>query len=210
MKKHYTAEINPPRSTLEGLANYVQMIINEIEAGNTREALMKAVDLRQDLDSNASPYKHTAVKLDPKLNPEAVDIPKNSPLGFDAAIYSHDCHGAGACAKAARRLRNGEQVALAICSRNGHRPPVVRQVLRLQGLPGKKCIRVTGEGNQTDSAGSHTLIGSIYTAGDFRDIPLEEIAATIACRAKTCQIFLLKTGNTATSPTIWHVEEATA
>lgn len=45
------------------------MIINEIEAGNTREALMKAVDLRQDLDSNASPYKHTAVKLDPETEP---------------------------------------------------------------------------------------------------------------------------------------------
>ena len=47
----YTREIKRPKNKEEGLQNFVQMIINCLEAGDHREALLKAVDLHQDLTS---------------------------------------------------------------------------------------------------------------------------------------------------------------
>jgi len=48
---YYTAEIKMPTTKREGLENFIQMIINHLEADNTREALLTAVDLRQDVTS---------------------------------------------------------------------------------------------------------------------------------------------------------------
>jgi hypothetical protein len=45
----YSREIKMPTTRREGLANFVQIIINKIEAGDAREALLAAVDLHQDL-----------------------------------------------------------------------------------------------------------------------------------------------------------------
>lgn len=53
---HYSREITMPSTKLEGLQNFVQLIINKIEAGDTNEALLSAVDLLNDLGSNANPY----------------------------------------------------------------------------------------------------------------------------------------------------------
>ena len=52
MNKHYTKEITTPKDLKDGLKNFVQMIINEIENDNPREALLKAVGLLDDLESN--------------------------------------------------------------------------------------------------------------------------------------------------------------
>lgn len=49
----YTRPIEMPATKRDGLLNFVQMIVNEIEAGNAREALLKAVDLHQDISSGA-------------------------------------------------------------------------------------------------------------------------------------------------------------
>lgn len=46
---YYSREIKMPANKREGLANFVQMIINRLEAGETREGLMVAVDLHQDI-----------------------------------------------------------------------------------------------------------------------------------------------------------------
>lgn len=46
---YYTREIKMPANKREGLANFVQIIINRLEAGESREALMAAVDLHQDI-----------------------------------------------------------------------------------------------------------------------------------------------------------------
>ena len=54
---YYSSAITTPKTKQEGLINFVQMIINEIEAGNHREALLKAVDLRNDLVGKAPAYK---------------------------------------------------------------------------------------------------------------------------------------------------------
>lgn len=48
---YYTRKIEMPATKREGLANFVQIIINRIEAGDVREALLAAVDLRQDIET---------------------------------------------------------------------------------------------------------------------------------------------------------------
>lgn len=47
---YYTRPIEMPTTRKEGLANFVQLIINRLEAGDAREALLTAVDLRNDLE----------------------------------------------------------------------------------------------------------------------------------------------------------------
>lgn len=49
--KFYSQEICMPKNAQEGIMNFVQMIINDLEAGETRDALLKAVDLKNDLAS---------------------------------------------------------------------------------------------------------------------------------------------------------------
>jgi hypothetical protein len=70
---YYTREITMPKDKQEGLANFVQMIINELEADNTREALLKAVDLHGDIVSGCYEVKDTQpepIKMcyDPSVN----------------------------------------------------------------------------------------------------------------------------------------------
>ena len=54
---NYSRELQMPKTKRGGLANFVQMIINELEAGNNREALLRAVDLHNDIISNSNPYR---------------------------------------------------------------------------------------------------------------------------------------------------------
>ena len=51
MKHH--RDIKAPNSSREGFANFVQAIINRIEEGNVRGALMKAVDLLDCISAGA-------------------------------------------------------------------------------------------------------------------------------------------------------------
>lgn len=53
---YYSREIEMPKTKLQGLCNFVQMVINRIEAGNTREALLVAVDLLDTLQGSANPF----------------------------------------------------------------------------------------------------------------------------------------------------------
>lgn len=53
---YYSAEIKKPKDRREGLANFVQMIVNRIEAGDHREALLTAADLLEDLRCVSAPY----------------------------------------------------------------------------------------------------------------------------------------------------------
>ena len=49
MTKLYSNEIKQPKNASEGLQNFVQMIINSIEADEYKQALIQAVDLHQDI-----------------------------------------------------------------------------------------------------------------------------------------------------------------
>lgn len=65
--KHYSHELKEPKTNREGLQNFVQMIINEIEDGNPNEALLKAVDLRQDIMSGIYDGSQALEWLDQEL-----------------------------------------------------------------------------------------------------------------------------------------------
>jgi|SRR6185503_13288595 len=47
--RYYSRQIKMPANKKEGLENFVQLIINQIEAGESNEALLTAVDLLNDL-----------------------------------------------------------------------------------------------------------------------------------------------------------------
>jgi len=53
---YYSRQIKMPKSRAEGFRNFVQMIINNLEAGNSREALLQAVDLLDTVSGKANPY----------------------------------------------------------------------------------------------------------------------------------------------------------
>lgn len=46
---YYSRKIEMPATKRDGLANFVQMIVNKLEAGEHREALLTAVDLHEDI-----------------------------------------------------------------------------------------------------------------------------------------------------------------
>lgn len=46
---YYSREVKMPQTKKEGLENFLQLIINRIEAGESQEALLKAVDLLEDI-----------------------------------------------------------------------------------------------------------------------------------------------------------------
>jgi hypothetical protein len=55
---HYSSNLRiPPVTMRDGLANCVRDLINLIEHGHLQEALLRAVDLRQDIVSNSNPYE---------------------------------------------------------------------------------------------------------------------------------------------------------
>ncbi len=49
-KTGYSREIGMPKTKRDGLANFVQMVINRIEINDSREALLLAVDLLEDIN----------------------------------------------------------------------------------------------------------------------------------------------------------------
>jgi hypothetical protein len=55
-KTYYTREIKTPQTKQDGLANALQMAINQIEAGNSNEALLQLVDLLDDVCAESNPY----------------------------------------------------------------------------------------------------------------------------------------------------------
>ncbi len=66
----YTAPLNKePKTKQEGLSNALQMIINAIEAGENREALLLAVGTLDDVASKSNPYRiGSAQKRKPASN----------------------------------------------------------------------------------------------------------------------------------------------
>lgn len=55
--KGYSRPLITPQTTQDGLANCLQAIINYLEAGDTNEAILQAVDLLDDVRSKANPYR---------------------------------------------------------------------------------------------------------------------------------------------------------
>ena len=60
---YYSLPVTPPKNAQEGIINFVQTIINDLERGDAGEALLKAVDLRNDLVTEI--YQVTIEPADP-------------------------------------------------------------------------------------------------------------------------------------------------
>lgn len=54
---YYSREITYPQNMREGLSNALQHAINLLESGDTRETLLQLVDIQNDINSNANPYR---------------------------------------------------------------------------------------------------------------------------------------------------------
>lgn len=59
---NYTRPIEAPKTRKDGLCNFVQMVINRLEAGDPAEALLVAVDLLNDLEGTVYDSAITAPK----------------------------------------------------------------------------------------------------------------------------------------------------
>ncbi|MCC6887758.1 MAG: hypothetical protein IT536_04410 [Hyphomicrobiales bacterium] len=66
---YYSREITAPKTLHDGLCNFVQMIINRIEANEPGEALYLAVDLLNDLQGARHPYASITSPLDDRMRP---------------------------------------------------------------------------------------------------------------------------------------------
>ncbi len=69
---YYSREIKMPATKKDGLMNFIQMVINQLEAGNPNEALYIAVDLLNDVqfgayDQAITDTRNTAAALHKEL-----------------------------------------------------------------------------------------------------------------------------------------------
>jgi hypothetical protein len=60
----YSRELKMPHTRLDGLCNFVQMVINALEAGNTESALLTAVDLLDTLRGQSNPFSSITSEKD--------------------------------------------------------------------------------------------------------------------------------------------------
>lgn len=61
---YYSREIKIPGTRLQGLCNFVQMVINSIEAGQHESALLTAVDLLDTLEGQSNPFSSITSEKD--------------------------------------------------------------------------------------------------------------------------------------------------
>jgi uncharacterized transporter YbjL len=92
---YYTREIAMPATKREGFANFVQIIINRLEAGETQEALLGAVDLLNDIVCGAYDNAMTdskgitaiAQEVQKKHVQETIEAAKRGyALGYDLGV----------------------------------------------------------------------------------------------------------------------------
>lgn len=60
----YSRDIKMPSTRLQGLCNFVQMVINSIEAGKHESALLTAVDLLDTLEGQSNPFSSITSEKD--------------------------------------------------------------------------------------------------------------------------------------------------
>jgi hypothetical protein len=86
---YYTREITMPKTKREGLANFVQMVINAAEAGDSREAMLKAVDLLNDIhcgvydDAMGVSQDHAQSALSKQLQCQAAEAGVHAAVEFE-------------------------------------------------------------------------------------------------------------------------------
>jgi hypothetical protein len=100
----YSRGIKMPKTRKEGLCNFVQMIINNLEAERHREALLIAADLLDTLEGDANPFASITADKDNKLIEELSR--KHATEIADAIILAHnEGHQQGVSDEKARMAR---------------------------------------------------------------------------------------------------------
>lgn len=74
MQTYYSREITAPTTRQQGFQNFVQMIINQLEADNPREALLMAVDLLDSISGKSNPYTSVTQAEDALLRRTVDDL----------------------------------------------------------------------------------------------------------------------------------------
>lgn len=64
---YYSREIEMPKTRLDGLCNFVQIIINQLEAEKSQEALLTAVDLLDTLQGSSNPFSSITASKDNRM-----------------------------------------------------------------------------------------------------------------------------------------------
>lgn len=86
----YSRKIEMPNTRLQGLCNFVQMIINSLEAGDSNNALLTSVDLLDTLSGQSNPFSSITSEQD---NAMLAQIKKQHDEEVAAAIIK--AHAAG-------------------------------------------------------------------------------------------------------------------
>lgn len=87
---YHSRKIEMPSTRLGGLCNFVQMIINSLEAGETNNALLTAVDLLDTLSGQSNPFSSITSEKD---NAMLAELKKQHAAEVAAAIIK--AHAAG-------------------------------------------------------------------------------------------------------------------
>jgi len=83
---YYSCPIEAPKNMHHGLCNFVQLIINRLEAGEHREALLTAVDLLEDLRTPSGPYSEITSPLDVRMRPVLEEITRKHQADMAATL----------------------------------------------------------------------------------------------------------------------------
>lgn len=86
----YSRKLEMPATRLGGLCNFVQMIINSLEAGETNNALLTAVDLLDTLGGKSNPFSSITSEKD---NAMLAEIKKQHAAEVAAAIIKAHASG---------------------------------------------------------------------------------------------------------------------
>lgn len=107
---YYSREIKMPTTRLDGLRNFVQMIINKLEAGETNEALLTAADLLDTLSGSANPFASITSDKDNRMIEE---LKRKHAAELQEAIIlaNRDGYQSGVAAEKARMAKALELVA---------------------------------------------------------------------------------------------------
>lgn len=107
---YYSREIEMPKTKLDGLCNFVQMIVNHAEKGDTREALLTAVDLLDTLRGSANPFADITSDKDNRLL-AALERKHAAEMAQAVIRANQDGHQRGVADEKARMARALELVA---------------------------------------------------------------------------------------------------
>lgn len=107
---YYSRPIEMPKTRLDGLRNFVQMIVNQIEGGDHTNALMTAVDLLDTLTGSANPFASITSDKDNRMI-EELKRQHAKEMGDALARAEQDGVKRGIAAEKARMARVLELVA---------------------------------------------------------------------------------------------------